>query len=245
MTRAGGKTFSVLGLVTLSAFGGALPYELVGPATQSREQALLIALPGAGESAKFYCDIFSAGRYRKLARERGYVLACLSSYGLGMRYEKHENQIIAVRDELIARYPRVRKVFLTGYSIGGRGALMIALRHPDKFDGVASIVPWLRLPGDNRETFPEMTARVEEYPHEVFFISARFDFFFPSGRKETKRFIEASDGRVNRKYYLTDHWFVVAASAKDMFDFFDHQRAERSALDHQRTDIKAKAESLR
>ncbi len=90
-----------------------------------------------------------------------------------------------------------------------------------------------------------MTARVEEYPHEVFFISAVFDFFFSSGRKETRRFIEASDGRVNRKYYPTDHWFVVAASAKDMFDFFDYQRAERSALDDQRTEIKAKAESLR
>lgn len=124
----------------------------MGPAAQSREQALLIALPGAGESARFYCDIFSAGRYRKLAREHGYVLACLSSYGWGCAMRIMRTRSLPFAMSWLPN-TLVRKVFLTGYSIGGRGALMVALRHPDKFDGVAAIVPWLRLPETTGKRF--------------------------------------------------------------------------------------------
>lgn len=185
---------------------------------------MIIALPGAVETANIYCDFFSAGRYRQLARQRGYVLVCLSDYSLSMRTENDERRLIALRDELVARHPRVKKVFLTGYSVGGRGALLIGLRHPEKFDGVASIVPWMRLPGDRKKTLPEVMKRIKVYPHAVFVACATIDFFFPLTMRDQRQLAAAGEGRLRRRRYFTDHWFVVAASAKDMFDFFDKAR---------------------
>ncbi len=147
---------ALLGLFVIGAAATPLPHKVIGESRLTgREEAMIIALPGAGETANIYCDVFSGGRYRRLARDRGYVLVCLLSMGLGLRFETHEEQIIpGLRGRLGRRFPKVRKVFLTGYSLGGRGALLMALRHPDKFDGVAAVVPWFRLPDDGPAFFP-------------------------------------------------------------------------------------------
>jgi len=195
----------------------------VGPST-GREEAMIIGLPGAAETARIYCGAFSGGRYQRLATQRGYLLVCLSDYGLSMRTEADESRLVALRDELVARHPSVRKVFLTGYSIGGRGALLIALRHPEKFDGVASIVPWMRFARDRTQMLPEIKQRLRSYPHDVFVAFATFDFFFPLSLREQSSLVKAGEGRLHRRRYLTDHWLVVAASAIDMFNFFDKVR---------------------
>lgn len=216
---------ALLGLFVIGAAATPLPHKVIGESRLTgREEAMIIALPGAGETANIYCDVFSGGRYRRLAQDRGYVLVCLSSMGLGLRFETHEEQIIRLRDRLVRRFPKVRKVFLTGYSLGGRGALLMALRHPDKFDGVAAVVPWFRLPNDRTRIFPEIVHRVVQYPHEVFIAQAKLDFFLPFGRRDMRGFVTAGEGRVHKRRYLTDHWLVVAASAKDLFNFFDRQR---------------------
>lgn len=201
-----------------------IPYKVIGDKSSHSADAAIIALPGAAENSNIYCDIFSDGRYRKLAQQRGYLLVCLSGNIFHTRYEKQEREIIQLRDDLVARYPSIKKVFLTGYSTGGRGAFIIGMRHPEKFDGVAPVVPWMRYPGDTTRTFPEMTRRIRHYPHRIFFVSALFDFFFPFNRKDLNRFATAGEGHVEKKRYFTDHWFVVMASAKDIFDFFDRQR---------------------
>jgi pimeloyl-ACP methyl ester carboxylesterase len=219
-------------LLAIAAFAASspaisLPYQVA--ATTGREEAMIIALPGAGETARMYCDVFSGGRYRRLARQRGYILVCLSDYGISLNTEKDERSLLALRDELVARHPHVKKVFLTGYSVGGRGALLIGLRHPEKFDAVASIVPWLRFSGDRNTVLPEIKRRLRSYPHQVFVTCATLDFFFPISLREQSSLVEAGGGRLRRRRYFTDHWFVVAASANDMFDFFDGVR-ERDAF---------------
>ena len=193
---------------------------------------MIIALPGAGETAKIYCDVFSAGRYRRLARQRGHLLVCLSSYGLPLRAENFEPRLVALRDELVRTHPHVNKVFLAGYSIGGRSALLIGLRHPEKFDGIVAIVPWLRLPGDRTKLLPEIVHRLKTYPHEVFVACAVFDFFFPISIRDQDKLVEASEGSLHRHRYWSDHWFVVAVSARDVFNFIDRQPpvAARRAL---------------
>lgn len=201
-----------------------IPYKVIGDSSSRSADAAIIALPGAAENSNIYCDVFSAGCYRKLAKQRGYILVCLSSSIFRTRHEKQEQEIIQLRDDLVTRYPGIKRVFLTGYSTGGRGAFIIGMRHPEKFDGIAAIVPWMRYPGDTTRTFPEMTKRIRSYPHRIFFVSAFFDFFFPFNRKDLNRFAAAGEGHVEKKRYFTDHWLVVAASAKDMFDFFDRQR---------------------
>lgn len=204
-----------------------LPHQVA--ATTGREEAMIIALPGAAETARMYCDMFSGGRYRRLARQRGYVLVCLSDYGISLNTEKDELRLLALRDELVARHPQVKRVFLTGYSVGGRGALLIGLRHPEKFDAVASIVPWMRFSGDRSKALAEIKRRLRSYPHRVFVAFAAVDFFFPVSLREQNSLVEAGGGSLSRRRYFTDHWFVVAASAKDMFDFFDGAR-ERDAF---------------
>lgn len=216
---------AIAGVVT-SAGAASLPHRVITSAGD--EEDMIIALPGAGETAKAYCDVFSEGKYRRLAQQRGYVLVCLSSYGLPVRAENYERRLVALRDELVTRHPRVKRVFLTGYSVGGRGALLVGLRHPDKFDGVASIVPWMRFPNDRRVIFPEIVSRLKTYPHRVFVAWAALDLFYPLGIKDQDILADAAEGSLRRRRYWTDHWFVIAASAKDMFDFFDRQRTLKS-----------------
>jgi pimeloyl-ACP methyl ester carboxylesterase len=123
-------------------------------------------------------------------------------------------------------HPRVKAVFLTGYSVGGRGALLVGLRHPDKFDGIAAIVPWMRMPGDRQTILPEIQRRLRSYPHRVFLAFATFDFFFPLSLRDQSALAELGGEQLRRRRYLTDHWFAVVASADDMFRFFDQSRAD-------------------
>jgi pimeloyl-ACP methyl ester carboxylesterase len=204
----------------------ALPHRVIS--ATGHEEAMIIALPGAAETARGYCNLFSGGRYRRLAEQRGYLLVCLTSYGLSMRTENEERRLLALRDELVAQHPGIRKVFLTGYSVGGRGALLVGLRHPEKFDGVAAIVPWMRLPGDRQKTLPEIKRRLRTYPHGVFVAFATFDLFFPVSLRDQASLVKAGEGSLRRRRYFTDHWFVVANSAQDMFDFFDEARGRDS-----------------
>lgn len=211
-------------LTEVAASGAApmtLPFRVLAGTAQ--DQAMLIALPGAGETPNLYCDVLTGGQYRRLARQRGYVLVCVSGYALPLHGEAYEQQVVALRDALLARYPNVRKVFLTGYSIGGRNALLIGMRHPDRFQGWAAIVPWMRMRGDG-ERIREIQGELARYPHRAFLACAVMDFFFPLGLKAQRRMAAASNGRLERKRYFTDHWLVVAASARDMFTFFDSQR---------------------
>ena len=198
-------------------------------AATGREEAMIIALPGAGESARVYCDVFSGGRYQRLAKQRGYILVCLSDYGLAGRTEADESRLLALRDNLVERHPGIRKVFLTGYSIGARGALIIGLRHPDKFDAVASIVPWMHFPEDRSQVLPEIKQRLRSYPHQVFLGLATIDFFFSLSLRQQASLVAAGGGRVHRRRYFVDHWLAVVASAGDMFNFFDQARGSDSA----------------
>jgi hypothetical protein len=61
-------------------------------AATGREEAMIIALPGAAETPRMYCDGFSGGRYGRLARQRGYLLVCLSDYSISMRTETDERR---------------------------------------------------------------------------------------------------------------------------------------------------------
>jgi len=48
--------------------------------------------------------------------------------------------VIGVLDDVLAKYPADRsRVYITGHSMGGRGALYIAYKYPDRFAAIASM----------------------------------------------------------------------------------------------------------
>lgn len=201
-----------------------LPYELIAPEPSRTPEALIIALRGAAVSSKFYCGWFVKGRYEKLARERGYIVACPAGVGIKPMYEEFEPEILAIREELLKRYPGVRKVFLTGHSLGGRGALLLGLRHPDKFAAIAPIAPALRIRKDTVGTVDSIAPQILAYPRRIFLGYAIRDIVAPLMPDDLGKLILAGAGRLEPHLYNADHVTIGAASAEDLFDFFDRER---------------------
>lgn len=210
----------------ISAEAKPLSYELASadPPT-GKEDALVIALHGAVATAKFYCGLFVRGQYTQLAASRGYIVVCPSGVGIKPMYEDYESQLLELRATLLASHPHVKKVFLTGHSLGGRGALLLGLRHPDKFDAIAAVAPALHMRKDQIGTADALAGPLLTYPHPIFLAYAMRDIVAPMFPTDLGKFLLQGVGRLQIQPYNSDHWTIGVASAADIFDFFDRQRS--------------------
>jgi poly(3-hydroxybutyrate) depolymerase len=220
------RPFLCLVLVGILATARPLPYELASAEPPSgNEDTLVIALHGAAATAKFYCGLFVKGQYERLAEDRHYMVVCPSGVGVKPMYEKYEDRILDLRAEILSQHPKIKKVFLTGHSLGGRGALLIGLRHPDKFDAIAAVAPALHMRNDQTGTADALAGFLVAYPHRILVGYAVRDVIAPLFPTDLGKLLLAGVGRVTIQPYNSDHWTVGAASAVDIFDFFDQQRS--------------------
>jgi pimeloyl-ACP methyl ester carboxylesterase len=220
------RPFLSLILVGTLAIAKPLSYELASSTPPSGdEDTLVIALHGAAATAKFYCGLFVKGQYQSLAEDRHYMVVCPSGVGIRPMYEDYEDRILDLRANLLAQHPNLKKVFLTGHSLGGRGALLIGLRHPDKFDAIAAVAPALHMRKDQAGTSEALAGPLIAYPHRIFVGYAVRDIIAPLFPIDLGKLLLAGVGRLTIQPYNSDHWTVGAASAVDIFDFFDTERS--------------------
>lgn len=200
-----------------------LSYDLVSKPT-GKEDVLVMALHGALSTAKFYCGTFMKGRLEKLAAERNYIVVCPSGVGMNPRYEDYEDRLLALHDELRRMYPSVRQVFLMGHSLGGRGALLIGIRHPEKFGAIAVAAPALKLRKDNKGSLDAITSLLATYNRPLFLAWGLKDFLSALTPIDIGALTLAGHGFLEPHPYNSTHLTIGADSVDDMFDFFDRQR---------------------
>lgn len=215
----------MLSLFLLTALSAAspLPYEIVSPPT-GKEDAVIIALHGALSTAKFYCGTFMGGKLATFAQERNYLVVCPSETGMRPRYENYEEQLLETRKEILKKHPAIRKVFLMGHSLGGRGALLIGLRNPDEFSAIAAIAPALKLRKDQVGSVSAISGLLEKSSMPVFFGWGWRDILIPYSLQDIAKLTAAGRGLLEPHPYPSTHLTVTSNSLEDVFDFFDRHR---------------------
>lgn len=216
-------------LMTALLAASPLPYDLVSPAT-GKEDTAVIALHGALSTAKFYCGTFMRGRIAPLARERNYLVVCPGGTGANPKYEKYEARVLALREEILRKYPSVRRVFLLGHSLGGRGALLIGLRHSDKFEAIAAVAPALKLRKDKVGSVDAISELLKATHQRVFFAWGLVDFLVPFTPAEIGALTLAGHGLLEPHPYSESHLTISAESIADVFDFFDRVRGNATLV---------------
>ncbi len=226
----------------LLAASNPLPYHLASPQSPTgREHAIIIALHGALSTPAFYCSTFLDGQLSKLAEERGYIAVCAGGVGMRPRYENHEARLLDLRDELLKRYPSAKKVFLTGHSLGGRGALLIGLKNPDKFDGIAAVAPALKIRNPGEASVNGIAMLLTRYDRPVFFGWGWKDLLVGLTPVDIARLTAAGHGLVELHPYNATHLTVGRVSIADIVDFFDRQYASATLVENERSRIFAPA----
>jgi predicted esterase len=187
---------------------------------------MIVALHGMGGDESSFFTGYDNGAIRRLAEERGYIVACPKGRGpYSMYLASAERDVIDVIKEMKREFSiDDDRVYLMGHSMGGYGSWSIAVNNPDLFAAIAPIagggtplsrprlkaithVPWIVVHGDQDPTVP-----VEE------------------SRKMVKA---GKDLGVEIKYLEVPggkHGDVVAPAFKDIFDWFDaHKRQSGGA----------------
>lgn len=197
-----------------------LPYEVASPPT-GKEEALVIALHGALSSASFYCGPFMGGKLPDLAKDRKYIVVCPGGTGIRPRYENYEERLLETRKALLSQYPSIRKVYLMGHSLGGRGALLVGLQNPEKFDGIAAIAPALKLRKDKNGSVDAITELLKQNSIPVFFGWGIKDILIPYTPVDIASLTLSGHGLLELHPYNATHLTVTSRSLEDVFDFFD------------------------
>jgi predicted peptidase len=130
------------------------------PAETPSPWPLLLFLHGSGERGDDLALVEREGLPRRLAE--GASLPCLVAAPqcpAGSDWELQADALLALLDDLQARHPvDPQRVYLTGISMGGRGAWLLALLQPERFAAAVPICG--RRPGALRagEISPQLAA---------------------------------------------------------------------------------------
>lgn len=202
------------------------PYRLYIPTAYDGSKAfpLIIALHGMGGDENSIFDFYDSGLFKKLAEERGYIVACPKGREPASMYRgPAEQDVLDVIAEVEKDYKvNPDRVYMTGHSMGGFGTWSIAIDHPAIFAALAPIsgggdptkfavisrIPQIVIHGDSDSTVPVERSKVMvEAAH----------------RAGTEiRFVEIPGG---------SHISVAAPSFHLIFDWFDaHTKSGHTVL---------------
>jgi fermentation-respiration switch protein FrsA (DUF1100 family) len=162
-------------------------------------------------------------RYFRLAKDRGFIVACPFARGT-MGYEGiAEQDVYDVVSDVERRYPVDRdRVYLTGISMGGGGALRLALTRPDLWAAVAPVSPAF-VPGTE-----DLAANALDLPIRVY--QGEQDPFTPAegAREWQSRLLDAGVESDYIEYPGVRHnaWEMAYRNGA-VFDWFAKFRRER------------------
>ncbi|MBL9077608.1 MAG: alpha/beta fold hydrolase [Planctomycetes bacterium] len=186
---------------------GTTVVRLLVPPPADGEQALVLALHGAGGSENLFFDGYGDGAIVRACAARGHYL-CAPRQGLGVP------DLPALVDALAARYPIDRKrVFVIGHSMGAAMAVANAARAPERFAGVVALGGG-GDPGDRA---------LGDLP---FFVAAGSrDFLGGAARQLHDRLQQRGATVAWRSYAGVEHLAIVQVALPDVFTWLDGLRA--------------------
>jgi predicted peptidase len=119
-----------------------LPYLLHVPAGYRERPSwpVILYLHGGSVRGTDVEKLRSMGLPRRLENEPGFPFIVVSPLLPKGEIWSDADALIALLDDVMKRYATdAKRVFVTGHSMGGRGALYLAFKHPDRFAAVAAL----------------------------------------------------------------------------------------------------------
>ena len=118
------------------------PYEVYVPRSWNGEGsvALVVALHGSTEDETVYFERYSI---EELAEEYGWIVA--APYGRGQRAYRDAGarDVLDVIAQIERQWPvDAGRIYVTGHSMGGMGAVHLPMRYPQRFAASAPIAGW-------------------------------------------------------------------------------------------------------
>jgi predicted peptidase len=130
--------------------------------------------------------------------------------------------LIAILDDVVSQYAVDReRIYLTGHSMGGRGAWYLASKHPDRFAAIA--------PMSGGPTIAAWAGRLKEMA--VWAFHGAKDDLIPLA--ESQRMVDALKAAGNNEVKFTilpdrDHYILDTYEKKELYDWFlQHRRVQK------------------
>lgn len=119
-----------------------IPVQAYGDATAAEE--IFVLLPGVQDSM----DVFENSGFVPFSVEatEGRRNSLFLAVDAHLGYYKQRDIDVRLKDEVLRHFPD-KKVTAVGVSLGGFGALLTAKRHPELFDRLVLVAPFLGWPG--------------------------------------------------------------------------------------------------
>lgn len=182
------------------------------PHTQRGEPLpLVIALHGAGGDEMMFLHGYGNGRLRRLADERGFLVACPSAYWV----IPNPRALPAIIDAVAANHPvDLQRVYVLGHSLGGMPAAAWAREHRDRVAAACVVAGAPPLPPD-AETCP------------LLLVAGALDPIVPAERVQASIAAARDAGRDVHLRVLPDagHTLIVGEALPEILDWlFAHAR---------------------
>jgi pimeloyl-ACP methyl ester carboxylesterase len=207
----------------LGSDGKLVPYRVYVPQSYdgNSPRPLVVMLHGAlGDERYYFSGLFDPKVIKGEAERRGYMLVGVNGRGrfggyTGLGAEDTFEVIKAVaRDYKID----ASRVYLTGHSMGGFGAWLVAAQKPEVFAAIASVSGG---PPAQGEALAALLQKIKELPALVAF-GARDGIVPPERSREMAAAAQKGGIKVtNLEIPDADHLSIVAATFPAIMDFFE------------------------
>jgi pimeloyl-ACP methyl ester carboxylesterase len=203
--------------------GNLVPYRIYVPANYDGGSArpLVVMLHGAlGDERYYFSGLFDPEAIRSESERRGWILVGVNGRG---RFSGYRGAALDDTFEVIAAVSREYRVdsariYLTGHSMGGYGAWLIASRKPSVFAAVAPVSGGSPVPPN---ALPELLAPLKSVP--VLIVHGARDGIVTPDQSHAM-LAAAQKAGLNATYLEApdaDHLTILPATFGAILDFFD------------------------
>jgi predicted peptidase len=195
-----------------------LVYAPAGYERQPKKLPVILYLHGGSLRGNDVDALRTIGLPHRLERDRTFPFIVVAPLCPEGEIWTDADAVIAVLDDLLAKYPAdATRVYITGHSMGGRGALYIAYKFPDRFAAIVAMSAYAPI--------NEWAARLSKIP--IWYMHGVKDNIAPIGDGDALvKALKAAGGNVRYSRLDDRDHFVL--------DLYDHSDWSDWLLEHSR-----------